>query len=81
VLNACRDQNRVDRGRDRFILSQYPNARIGLLYQNDESGKDYLAGFEEALGASANQRLVGEASYDATDPTSTRKSCGSRLPA
>jgi hypothetical protein len=34
----------------RFILGNYPNARIGLLYQNDESGRDYLTGLKEALG-------------------------------
>jgi branched-chain amino acid transport system substrate-binding protein len=53
----------------RFILSQYPNARIGLLYQNDETGKDYLRELKEALGATANERLVGEATYDVSDPT------------
>src|SRR5229473_7290685 len=42
----------------RFVLDNYPNARIGLLYQNDETGKDYLAGFKEGLGASTNVRLV-----------------------
>src|ERR1700738_3987011 len=37
----------------RFILDNYPNARIGLLYQNDDGGKDYLTGLKEGLGARA----------------------------
>ncbi|WP_420964724.1 ABC transporter substrate-binding protein [Bradyrhizobium sp. B120] len=53
----------------RFILDNYPNARIGLLYQNDESGKEYLAGLKDALGAQAPAMLASEAPYDATDPT------------
>ncbi|UGY15661.1 ABC transporter substrate-binding protein [Bradyrhizobium septentrionale] len=53
----------------RFILDNYPNARIGLLFQNDESGKEYLAGLKDALGARAPDMLGSEAPYDATDPT------------
>jgi branched-chain amino acid transport system substrate-binding protein len=53
----------------RFILGNYPNARIGLLYQNDESGRDCLTGLKEALGARAGELIVSEASYDVSDPT------------
>jgi branched-chain amino acid transport system substrate-binding protein len=53
----------------RYILDNHPNAKIGLLYQNDESGKDYLAGLKEALGARASEMLVREATYDVVDPT------------
>jgi branched-chain amino acid transport system substrate-binding protein len=53
----------------RFILDNYPHAKVGLLFPNDESGKDYLTGLKEALGASANEMLVSEAPYDLTDPT------------
>jgi ABC-type branched-subunit amino acid transport system substrate-binding protein len=53
----------------RFILDNYPNAKVGLLYQNDESGKGYLTGLKEALGSRAGELLVSEASYDVTDPT------------
>jgi ABC-type branched-subunit amino acid transport system substrate-binding protein len=53
----------------RFILGNYPNARIGLLYQNDESGRDYLTGLKEALGARAGELIVSDASYDVSDPT------------
>ena len=53
----------------RFILDNYPDARIGLLYQNDESGKDYVAGLKDGLGAKAASMLAAEAPYDVTDPT------------
>jgi len=53
----------------RFILDNYPNAKVGLLYQDDDSGKDYLAGLKEALGAKASEMLVGEAAYDVADAT------------
>jgi branched-chain amino acid transport system substrate-binding protein len=53
----------------RFILDNHPHARVGLLYQNDETGKDYLTGLKEALGPRAGELLVSEASYDVTDPT------------
>jgi hypothetical protein len=44
----------------RFIPDNYPNAKVGLLYQNDESVKDYLAGLREALGAKASEMLVSD---------------------
>ncbi len=53
----------------RFILGNYPNARIGLLYQNDESGRDYLTGLKDALGARAAELIVSDVSYDVSDPT------------
>ncbi len=53
----------------RFILDNYPNAKVGLFYQNDDSGKDYLTGLREALGAKASEMLVSEASYEVADPT------------
>lgn len=53
----------------RFILDNYPNARIGLLYQNDETGRDYLTGLKDALGARAGELIVSDASYDVSDPT------------
>ncbi|MGY4480391.1 ABC transporter substrate-binding protein [Bradyrhizobium sp. USDA 3364] len=53
----------------RFILDNYPDARIGLLYQNDESGKDYLAGLKDGLGAKAALMVASVAPYEMTDPT------------
>jgi branched-chain amino acid transport system substrate-binding protein len=53
----------------RFILENYPSAKVGLLYQNDDSGKDYLAGLREALGAKANEILVSATPYDVSEAT------------
>ena len=53
----------------RYLLATKPDARVGVLYQNDDFGKDYLAGFKEGLGDRAGAMIVAEASYEATDPT------------
>lgn len=53
----------------RQILESTPNARIAVLYQNDDYGRDYLKGFKEGLGAKAKAMIVAEASYELTDPT------------
>lgn len=53
----------------KHILKNRPNARIGVLYQNDDFGKDYVRGLEEALGEKAKSMIVGRASYETTDPT------------
>jgi branched-chain amino acid transport system substrate-binding protein len=53
----------------RYVLSTMPDAKVGVLYQNDDFGKDYLAGFKEGLGARAAAMIVAEASYEASDPT------------
>ncbi|MSQ58491.1 MAG: branched-chain amino acid ABC transporter substrate-binding protein [Betaproteobacteria bacterium] len=52
----------------KYILKHKPDAKIAVLYQNDDSGKDYLKGFRDGLGAKANM-IVAEASYEATDAT------------
>ena len=52
----------------KYILANYPNAKIGILYQNDDLGKDYVKGLKDALGAKANM-IVVEASYELSDPT------------
>ena len=51
------------------ILDTRPNARIGVLYQNDDYGKDYLKGLEEGLGDKAKTMIVAKITYEATDPT------------
>jgi branched-chain amino acid transport system substrate-binding protein len=51
------------------ILDTKPNAKIGVLYQNDDYGKDYLKGFEEGLGAKAATMIVSKVTYEVTDPT------------
>ena len=51
------------------ILENNPNAKIAVLFQNDDYGKDYLKGFEDALGDKAKTMIVAKASYEVTDPT------------
>jgi branched-chain amino acid transport system substrate-binding protein len=52
----------------RFILANYPNAKIAILYQNDDLGKDYVKGLKDALGDKASM-IVAEKSYELSDPT------------
>jgi branched-chain amino acid transport system substrate-binding protein len=53
----------------RHILESKPNAKIAVLYQNDDYGRDYLQGLKDGLGAKAKSMIVAEASYELTDPT------------
>src|SRR6516162_5942426 len=52
-----------------YILKEHPNAKIGILYQNDDLGKDYLNGIKAGLGEEAATMIVAEASYEVSDPT------------
>jgi branched-chain amino acid transport system substrate-binding protein len=52
-----------------YILKQYPNAKVGVLYQNDDLGRDYLNGIKAGLGDKAATMIVAEASYEVSDPT------------
>ena len=52
-----------------YILKQYPNAKVGVLYQNDDMGRDYLNGIKSSLGDKAATMIVAEASYEVSDPT------------
>jgi ABC-type branched-subunit amino acid transport system substrate-binding protein len=52
-----------------YILANHPNAKIGILYQNDDLGKDYVKGLKDALGAKASSMIVAEKSYELSDPT------------
>jgi len=51
------------------ILETKPNAKIGVLYQNDDYGKDYLKGLEDGLGDKAKTMIVSKVTYEVTDPT------------
>jgi branched-chain amino acid transport system substrate-binding protein len=53
----------------KYILKEKPNAKIGILYQNDDYGKDYLKGFKDGLGAKAASMIVLEESYEVSEPT------------
>jgi branched-chain amino acid transport system substrate-binding protein len=50
------------------ILQNNPKAKIGILYQNDDYGKDYLKGFKDGLGDKTSM-IVKEVSYEVSDPT------------
>ena len=53
----------------KYILKNHPDAKIAVLYQNDDYGKDYLKGFKDGLGAKAASLIVAEDSYEVTEPT------------
>src|SRR6201987_2502996 len=52
-----------------YILKEHPNAKVGILYQNDDLGKDYLGGIKAGLGNKAATMIVAEAAYEVSDPT------------
>ncbi len=52
-----------------YLLENKPGAKIGILFQNDDYGKDYLHGFEEGLGEKGRKQIVSKLSYEVTDPT------------
>jgi branched-chain amino acid transport system substrate-binding protein len=53
----------------RYILKNFPEAKIAVLYQNDDYGKDYLIGLREGLGDKAAKAIVAVQSYETTDAT------------
>ena len=52
-----------------YILKNHPGKTIGVLYQNDDFGKDYLTGLREGLGDQASKLIVIETSYETSTPT------------
>ncbi len=52
-----------------YILKNIPDAKIGILFQNDDYGKDYVKGFEDGLGEAAKKLIVSKQSHEVTDPT------------
>src|SRR6195952_2682090 len=52
-----------------YILKNYPGKTIGVLYQNDDFGKDYVIGLRDGLGDQANKLIVVETSYETSSPT------------
>jgi branched-chain amino acid transport system substrate-binding protein len=52
----------------KYILQNKPDAKIAVLYQNDDYGKDYLKGLEDGLGTKANL-IVAKQAYDVSEPT------------
>jgi branched-chain amino acid transport system substrate-binding protein len=52
----------------KYIMKNMPNAKIAILYQNDDYGKDYVKGLKDGLGAQASM-IIAEDSYETTEPT------------
>ena len=52
-----------------YIMEHKPDGKIGVLYQNDDFGKDYLKGVKDGLGEKAKSMIAVEAAYETTDPT------------
>jgi ABC-type branched-subunit amino acid transport system substrate-binding protein len=53
----------------KWLLKEKPNAKIAVLYQNDDYGKDYLKGLKDGLGAKAASMIIAEESFETTEPT------------
>src|SRR5881392_1632156 len=53
----------------KYLLKEKPNAKIAVLYQNDDYGKDYLKGLKDGLGAKAATMIIAEESYETTEPS------------
>jgi len=53
----------------KYLLKEKLDAKIAVLYQNDDYGKDYLKGLKDGLGAKAASMIVAEESYETTEPT------------
>jgi len=53
----------------KYILKNHPNAKIAVLFQNDDYGKDYLKGLKDGLGAKAATMIAIEESYEVSEPT------------
>jgi ABC-type branched-subunit amino acid transport system substrate-binding protein len=53
----------------KYLLKEKPDAKIAVLYQNDDYGKDYLKGLKDGLGAKAASMIIAEESYETTEPS------------
>jgi branched-chain amino acid transport system substrate-binding protein len=53
----------------KYILKEKPDAKIAVLYQNDDYGKDYLKGLKDGLGQKAASMIVAEESFETSEPT------------
>ncbi len=53
----------------KYLLKEKPGARIAVLYQNDDYGKDYLKGLKDGLGAKAASMIIIEEPYEVSEPT------------
>jgi branched-chain amino acid transport system substrate-binding protein len=51
-----------------YIMKNIPDAKVGILYQNDDFGKDYVKGLTDTFGANAKKLIVAQQTYEVTDP-------------
>jgi branched-chain amino acid transport system substrate-binding protein len=66
IATSYRDEGRLY---GEYLLSKKPDAKVGVLHQDDDFGNDFFAGFKEGLGQRASVMVVRELTYAATDPT------------
>src|SRR5438128_8873066 len=52
-----------------YVLKNVPDPKVGILYQNDDYGKDYVKGFKDGLGDAARKLIIMEQTYETSDPT------------
>jgi branched-chain amino acid transport system substrate-binding protein len=52
-----------------YLMKNHPNGKIGILYQNDDYGKDYVKGLKDGLGEKAKTMIISEQPYETSDPT------------
>jgi ABC-type branched-subunit amino acid transport system substrate-binding protein len=55
----------------KYLLKEKPNAKVAILYQNDDFGKDYLKGVQDGLGDKKSM-IIAEESYELSEPTIDR---------
>jgi ABC-type branched-subunit amino acid transport system substrate-binding protein len=53
----------------KYILKNHPSAKMAVLFQNDDYGKDYLKGLKDGLGGKAASMIVAEESFETSEPT------------
>src|SRR6202162_3435464 len=53
----------------KFLMKEKPDAKIAVMYQNDDFGKDYVKGLKDGLGAKASSMIIAEESFETTEPT------------
>jgi ABC-type branched-subunit amino acid transport system substrate-binding protein len=52
-----------------YILREFPDAKVAVLYQGDDSGRDYFKGIKDGLGDKAAKMIAATATYEVSDPT------------
>ncbi len=53
----------------KYLLENKPDAKVAIMFQNDDYGKDYLKGFKDGLGDKAAKMIIAEESYEVSEPT------------